>query len=340
MNEDSESSSFLGRTYKIAKLIAVGIGSIAAFIISLIALDVSKGHWWVDVRLPLYGVVIIVTLVVVACAGVSIWLAVAFKTALDARSYYRNEAKSLKAAVSTLQEMAYNDPVTGIPNSNKLKADIDGKRHEKARCLILLDLKNFGEINKKYSHWIGDEYLRRFAQMVTASSRRNEFLFKERPLKGSPKSAPAEEVIRNEAKAFRKYSGGDEFYILLEGSVLDGLGYLNRLIKRGKEFQEMAFEIMGERRAFGFCAGVVSVAYEESYDSVSHRVTECLGLALEEKADRDVYWINSELPGELTPVQEKMLEETEISFRKNQLPNRTSSLSSSSLDSSRISAGV
>jgi hypothetical protein len=314
MTEDSESSSFLSRTYKLAKLIAVGTASVVGFIISLIALDVSKGHWWVDVKFPLYGVVLIVTAVFVVCAGVSIWLVVVVRTALDSRSFYRNEAKSLKAKVSTLRDMAYTDSITGIPNSNKLKEDVE-KLHDTGRCLVLLDLKNFGEINKKYNHWVGDEYLRRFSQMVTDSGRRNEFLFKSRPMKDLQKT-PGEERIGDEVKAFRKNSGGDEFFILLDGSIVDGLGYLNRLIKRAGAFEQMAFDIMGERRAFGFSAGVVSIAYGESFESVSKRVSECLGLALEKDSRRGVYWIKSELPTDLTAVQKKLLEETDLLFGK------------------------
>jgi|RhiMethySRZTD1v2_1073278.scaffolds.fasta_scaffold00148_4 GGDEF domain-containing protein len=308
MKEDRESASFLSRAYQIAKLIAVTLASVVAFVISLIALDLSKGHWWVDIRLPLYGVTIIITAVVAVCAALCIWLALVVKDALDSRSFYRNESKSLRSMVSMLQDLAYNDSITGIPNSNKLREDMKVMTFDKPRCLILLDLENFGVINKKYNHWVGDEYLRRFSQMVTDSGRRNEFLFKIRPLTDS------RENPENEVKAFRKNSGGDEFFMLLEGTVMDGLGYLNRLIKRGGEFERMAMEIMKERHRFGFCAGVVSIAVNESYESVSKRVSHCLGLALEEGSRRKVYWIESEMPKNLTPIQRKILEETEQLF--------------------------
>jgi GGDEF domain-containing protein len=315
MAEDAESSSFLSRTYKIAKLIAVATASIVGFIISLIALDVSKGHWWVDVKFPLYATVLVITVVFAISTAVLIWLALVVRAALDSRSFYRNEVKSLRAKVSTLRDMAYNDPITGIPNSNKLKEDIETKSYDKPRCLILLDLKNFGQVNKRHNHWIGDEYLRRFSQMVTESGRRNEFLFKKRP--ENLQRTPTEEVeVKDEVKAFRKNAGGDEFFILLEGTIVDGLGYLNRLIKRHGEFERMAFEIMGESYAFGFSAGIVSIAYDEPYDSVLQRVSECLGLATEKDSKRDVYWIESELPADRTPVHQKILEETDVLFGK------------------------
>jgi uncharacterized membrane protein len=66
-------------------------------------LDLSKGHWWVDIRLPLYGVTIIITAVVAVCAALCIWLALVVKDALDSRSFYRNESKSLRSMVSMLQ---------------------------------------------------------------------------------------------------------------------------------------------------------------------------------------------------------------------------------------------
>lgn len=308
MTEDPESSSFLSQAYKIAKFIAVTVASFTGFIISLVALDVSKGHWWMDVKFPLYAVAFAITAIVAVFTFAAIWLTLVLKRALDALSYYRSKSKNLEAVVSTLRDLAYNDSITGIPNSNKLKLVLEKNVNAKGRCLILLDLKKFGEINKAYNHWIGDEYLRRFAQMVSDSGRRNEFLFKRRPPELPGK--PYEEDQQKEVTAFRKNSGGDEFFILLEGSTVDGLGYLNRLIKRAGEFEQMALDIMGRRFPFGFYAGVITVAYDETYESASKRVAECLGLALEEGAKRCVYWIESELPENITAMQRNVVEET------------------------------
>jgi GGDEF domain-containing protein len=215
---------------------------VAGFVISLVALDVTKGHWWVDVKIPLYAAVFIIALVVITCALANIVAVLVARDARSALSYYRSKSKGLEAKISTLRDLAYNDPITGIPNSNKLKQDIDADKDKPERCLVLLDLRNFGEINKKYNHWVGDEYLRKFSQMVTNTGRRNEFLFKSRPIKDREK--PADEATpKDEVKAFRKNSGGDEFYILLEGTIMDGLGYLNRLAKRANEFEQMSEKI-------------------------------------------------------------------------------------------------
>jgi GGDEF domain-containing protein len=315
MEDDRESSAFLGRAYKIAKLIAVATASVAGFVISLVALDVTKGHWWVDVKIPLYAAVFIVVFVVIACALASIVALLVARDARSALSYYRNKSKGLEATVSTLRDLAYNDPITGIPNSNKLKQDINAGERKTPHCLVLFDLQNFGEINKKYNHWVGDEYLRKFSQMVSNAGRRNEYLFKSRPFKESEK--PTDEGDRkDEVKAFRKNAGGDEFYILLEGTIVDGLGYLNRLAKRANEFERMSLKVLGEPHPFGFSAGVVSVAYGESFESVNKRVSECLGVALEKGSRRRVYWIESEMPEQITSFQKKILEETDTLFAR------------------------
>lgn len=323
MENDRDSSGFLGRAYKIAKLIAVATASVAGFVISLVALDVTKGHWWVDVKIPLYAAVFIVVFVVIACALASIVAVLVARDARSALSYYRNKSKGLEAKISTLRDLAYNDPITGIPNSNKLKQDIDTDKDKPERCLVLLDLQNFGEINKKYNHWVGDEYLRKFSQMVSNAGRRNEYLFKSRPFKESEK--PTDEGDRkDEVKAFRKNSGGDEFYILLEGTIVDGLGYLNRLAKRSDEFEKMSLKVLGAEHPFRFSAGVVSLGIEESFESANKRVSECLGIALEQGSRRRVYWIESEMPERISPVQEKILQETESLFGKKPVPEQRS----------------
>lgn len=314
MKSEPDSNAFLFQAYRVAKLIAVSSVSLVAFIISLVALDVSKGHWWVDIKIPLFATVLTILFIIIVFSIFAISLSLILKQTLDSRSFYRNEARGLKSLVSNLTDLAFNDSITGIPNSNKLKLVIRDMLFDKPRCLILLDLKNFGLINKRHNHWVGDEYLRRFAQLVADSGRRNEYLFKSRPLEDTKeKDLP---TTKDEVKAFRKNSGGDEFFMLIEGSVIDALGYLNRLMKRAPEFEKMALDVIGENHPFGFCAGVVSIAVNESYESVTKRVSHCLGLTLEDESKMVVYWIKSELPTNLTSFQKSILAETEAQFKK------------------------
>jgi len=184
----------------------------------------------------------------------------------------------LKSIMSDLEISAYYDVLTGVPNSRYLARLLSDKSSKGPRCLILLDLRDFGSINKRFSHWKGDAYLSRFASMVLQSSRRNEHVIKHRPLT----TVESPELIR-------KSSGGDEFYILLRGTVVDGLGYLSRLLRRRAEFELMANELLDAPHPFAFRAGLVSLAYDDSYELAVERVSQALCKAME-KPEVSVYW--------------------------------------------------
>jgi GGDEF domain-containing protein len=217
----------------------------------------------------------------------------------------QDELKAVKARnqhlESVLQELriaAWYDVLTGVPNSRYLEHLLDDEPRSPAdrRCLILLDLENFGEINKKYNHWKGDEYLSRFAAKLLDSSRRNEYVIKRRP-------PQQEEPL--EIQAFRRNSGGDEFYILLNGPFVDGLGYLNRLHRRAGDFEQMAVDVLGDPHRFGFRAGLTSVGYTEKYETAAKRVCVMLGKA-QETLDVSVYWASQETRS-LTDEKDKLV---------------------------------
>jgi diguanylate cyclase (GGDEF)-like protein len=228
------------------------------------------------------------------------------------KTQQRDELEAAKAKnqhlESVLQELriaAWYDVLTGVPNSRYLKHLLDDEQRssDETRCLILLDLENFGEINKKHNHWKGDEYLSKFAAKLLDSSRRNEYVIKRR-------STRVED--RQKIQAFRRYSGGDEFYILLNGPFVDGLGYLNRLHRRADEFEEMALEILGSSHHFGFRAGLTSVGYKDEYKTAALRACDALGKALE-KPDVLVYWGRDET-SHLNKKERNVVEEAIANF--------------------------
>jgi GGDEF domain-containing protein len=311
-------------TLRVAKAIAVGSVAVAGVMVSIVALDIKVSHLWFDFKVPLYVFVLLVSAVFIGLGSVILFLAILLRNALNRLSFFKNKAKNSEVALSKLQDIAYNDPITGIPNSYALALIVDAGNHQGplSRCLILLDLQHFGEINKKYNHWTGDEYLRQFSDKVTATTRRDEFLFKKRVhAKDRNETAPlgAEEDV----KAFRKTSGGDEFFILLTGSIIDGLGYLNRLQKRAGEFEEMAVRILGAPHPFGFHAGLVAVGKDESFDSLNERVSKSLGLALDTSYPMRVHWNRNEVGGIIpNSFQEKIVLETKKLFSKPATPAR------------------
>jgi GGDEF domain-containing protein len=197
---------------------------------------------------------------------------------------------NLESEMSQLRIAAFHDMLTGVPNSRFLKRLLSEERNDRDNlCLILLDIENFGDINKRHNHWKGDAYLSNFASMILQNSRRDEYVIKRRP--------GVEDADSLEIQAFRRYSGGDEFYILVRGSVADGLGYLMRLWRRAKEFDAMAVKVLGSPHRFGFRAGLVSIGKEDNYDTAAENVAIVLGMAKEVPTARlfwrqeDVQWL-------------------------------------------------
>ena len=307
-NEPASTYDFLARAYAVVKVTALAMVTLAGLAVSVVALDITVSRVWTDVSVPLYALTLVALPVVAAYAVVVLLL---LKHALGSASFYKLRASNLERAVSHYKNLAYNDPVTGIPNTRGLERELRREQDVASRCLILLDLFNFRYINNKHNHWKGDEYLRRFAKMVSSKSRRDEFVFKKRPInhEGDP------EPSADDVKAFRKYSGGDEFFILIEGTIIDGLGYLNRLQRRGPEFEEMAFEVLGDRFPFAFHAGVIAVGLDEGIESVERRSAQCLQLTKDKDSPLRIYWNDSELP-EIEPgsFQEKILRQTREEF--------------------------
>ncbi len=126
-------------------------------------------------------------------AGVSIVVVIAsLGLALALVARIRRE---MDASESQLDELAYVDPVTKLPNRHAANAQIKrlidrvGKGSE-GFALMLLDLDNFKIVNDTLGHPAGDELLRALAARLTEQLPRGDMVFR---------------------------YGGDEFLILSEG---------------------------------------------------------------------------------------------------------------------------
>ena len=105
----------------------------------------------------------------------------------------------LERAVRELKELSLRDPLTGVYNRRFLKDTLTremarASREGKPLGLIMLDLKNFHEVNKRFGHLRGDRVLREVAEVIVGSVRASDT------------------VIRY---------GSDEFVVVVPGATLE-----------------------------------------------------------------------------------------------------------------------
>ncbi|GHC93647.1 putative signaling protein [Pseudorhodoferax aquiterrae] len=121
-----------------------------------------------------------------------------FTSLLDARMQGKTErlASSLKAANAELQQIAFRDALTGLPNrllfDERVASAVERSRRDHASlALLFIDLDGFKPVNDSFGHRIGDAVLQEVGRRLAATVR------------------ACDTVAR---------VGGDEFVLLLEGA--------------------------------------------------------------------------------------------------------------------------
>lgn len=90
----------------------------------------------------------------------------------QARDLARKRAAELTALNETLQHDAAHDPLTGLLNRRGLEAILAAQlAGQPELAYVVADLDLFKSVNDDHSHPIGDEVLRRVAQLMTAAVR-------------------------------------------------------------------------------------------------------------------------------------------------------------------------
>ncbi len=87
--------------------------------------------------------------------------------------------EELKEKQKELEELAYYDPLTGLPNRRFFfdHANLileSAKRYRTPLTLLLMDLDHFKNVNDTYGHEAGDVVLKNFADVLRKSSRKSD----------------------------------------------------------------------------------------------------------------------------------------------------------------------
>jgi diguanylate cyclase (GGDEF)-like protein/putative nucleotidyltransferase with HDIG domain len=102
---------------------------------------------------------------------------------LETISHHTATAVHNALAFERTQESALTDNLTGLPNSRYMYSFFDqersrSERHGYSMVLMMMDLDGFKKINDTYGHHVGDEILKRVAQVSRAQVRSGDTLIR------------------------------------------------------------------------------------------------------------------------------------------------------------------
>jgi diguanylate cyclase (GGDEF)-like protein len=197
--------------------------------------------------------IVIAVVSLIACAGLLVATGLFF-----GQRRLKKEMELRKMAEATVRRLAYNDPLTGIPNRNTFipyasKQLLAAQRTGQKIALCFIDLNFFKEINDNYGHKAGDQILIHVANAISSE-------------------------IRESDMAAR--IGGDEFVILLSGvHDLDGTMRTTKIIQ-----QAIAQPITFEGHTLAVTASVGIAIYPDDGDKIDMLLSKADSAMFKDKA--------------------------------------------------------
>jgi GGDEF domain-containing protein len=205
-----------------------------------------------------------------------------------AEQVYRKDQmiSTIERHLHDAKQIRFLDVVTGIPNEAKWKIDIQAlaaaASEELPYHIALIDLVSFGALNDAFGYAKVDQILKYLARALDDSMRKNEGLYRRH----------LDDAALLPDRLYRKYPGGDEFYIVAEGSEADMLGLLVRLQRliTTRIDSYVSKEIAQEPIQLRFSGAVCRLYREESPDSLTDRLIEVLRPTRYPTASKRLNW--------------------------------------------------
>lgn len=117
----------------------------------------------------------------------------------------RSQVSTYETKLEEAERRASHDTLTGLDNrqgvETKLQRRIDANR---PFCVVMLDLNGFKQVNDAYGHQAGDDLLKQFSTELRSASRSTDVVGR---------------------------WGGDEFVVILDGSLTEAQSHLERMQK-------------------------------------------------------------------------------------------------------------
>jgi urea ABC transporter urea binding protein len=99
----------------------------------------------------------------------------------EANQQLEQHVKEIEALQTELREQAIRDPLTGLYNRRYLYEALERELHASVRSgrplsVILLDIDHFKEINDRFGHSVGDDYLVALGKLLQQRARRSDIV--------------------------------------------------------------------------------------------------------------------------------------------------------------------
>ncbi len=186
---------------------------------------------------------------------------------VDARTRELNTAtEALKQSNAALQEMALQDPLTGLANRRQLfKQAEDWREQGRALSVMMIDLDRFKDCNDRYGHAHGDRVLQEFSRLFRSNV--------------------------GEQELCARY-GGEEFLCLAADADHDALEHAALSLLQAVRRHRIVFD-NGQEFGFTISIGLAQANGDESVESTIRRADMALYRA---KHSRDAHqWASREL---------------------------------------------
>jgi len=93
------------------------------------------------------------------------------------------QIESLRTSLAEVEEVALKDPLTGVGNRRCFditmgRAILDSKTKKAPLSLIMSDIDHFKRVNDAFGHQVGDEIIKMFSRVITASVREDDVVIR------------------------------------------------------------------------------------------------------------------------------------------------------------------
>lgn len=204
-----------------------------------------------------------------------------WKKEYDAHHDTKLKKENFENRLSVSEKKRLIDLITGIPNRESLEDDLKNIYSKSSQDvqLIFIDLKNFGDINRKYGQHKANLVLRRIARTIYNKMRRDEEMYKCPIGNGDP-----------ETNMYRVYPGGDEFAFIIFGDQAEALGFSNRLVGIFNQISKNTADILGTNLNLSFHCGIIEIPKGETYENLEKKIDPCYMSAKQGLKDFTICW--------------------------------------------------